>query len=78
MARVRLAVGLEGLACVVAEDRGGAARLTDRLGKRLPLFPREVAADRVGALVDEIGGAPQNLAPRRRRYLPPRSEGGGG
>ena len=75
VARVRLAVGLEGLTGVVAEDRRSAARFADRLGERLPLLAREVTADRVGALVDEVGRASKDVAARRRRRFAPGREG---
>src|SRR5919204_1836304 len=79
MTWIRLAVRLQRLAGVVADDRRRTSRLADRFWERLPLFPRKVAADSLRALVDEVGCTSQHFAACRRRCRAPfveRSSGG--
>jgi hypothetical protein len=74
VARICLSVGLECLARVVAEDCSRTACLAHRFDERLSLFTREVTADRLRALVDEVGRPPQHVAARRWRGVTPGRE----
>src|SRR5436309_5261230 len=74
MTRIRLAVRLERLAGVVAQDLHRAPGLTHRLGQRLALFTSEIPTDLLGALIEVVGGLTQDVAAGRRWQRAPGRE----
>src|SRR5205823_13824259 len=64
VALVCLAVGFQGLRRVIAEYPDRSLRLPHAFGERLALLAGQIAGDTCGPLLEKVGGAPQDLAPR--------------
>ena len=71
VARVGLAVRLEGLGGVVAEDLDGSSGFADALGQGFAFLARQIAPDVGGACLEQVGGLAQDVTtPWCRRRSP--------
>ena len=75
MARICLAIRLQRLAGVVAQDLDSTSRLADALGERLPFLAGQVPADVGSPRLEQVGCLAQDLAPSGRGCRAPAGKG---